>query len=261
MVQLVFLGTAGGRFATIHQRRRTGGILVKGDIQMHIDPGPGALRSAWHFGEDPTRTRVIFVSHSHTEHYSDAEVLIEAMTDGGWNPRGTLLAARSVVEETGGMGPSISRYHRGLVGSERVLVPGDRMEVDGFDIEATPTVHTDPSGVGLKLHTEHGAISFVSDTSYSEDVAISHMDAKVLVLNVTIRREIGGAKHLTPEKAAEFIVSVGPELAVITHMGKQILKDGPDELARSLQEQTGVNVLAADDGTVLDVAEDIKKVR
>ncbi len=252
MVQIVFLGTAGGRFATFLQTRRTGGILVKGDVQMHIDPGPGALRAAWHFGEDPTNTRVIFVSHSHTEHYSDAEVMIEAMTDGGWNPRGTLLAARSVIEGIDGMGPSISRYHRGMVDSESVVEPGLTYQVDGMEMVATPTDHTDPSGVGLKLRTDSGVISFVSDTALSEEVINAHSEARLLILNVTIVKDIGAAKHLTPENAAEFISAIKPELAVITHMGKHIIQDGPDELAKMLASRTGVPVVAADDGMDLE---------
>nr|WP_243687165.1 MBL fold metallo-hydrolase [Methanobacterium formicicum] len=71
-------------FATITQRRMTGGFRIDGidGKNLHLDPGPGALVRSYQFGVNPLKLHGILVSHSHTDHYSDAEVLIEAMTRG-----------------------------------------------------------------------------------------------------------------------------------------------------------------------------------
>ena len=80
------------------QARATGGIHVQADENMHIDPGPGALIAMKKYNLDPTKTRTLIVSHCHTDHYSDAEVLVEAMTNGGTQKRGSIYGSESVIK-------------------------------------------------------------------------------------------------------------------------------------------------------------------
>ena len=44
-MKLTFLGSGGGRFATITQKRMTGGFRIDDidGMNIHVDPGPGAL--------------------------------------------------------------------------------------------------------------------------------------------------------------------------------------------------------------------------
>ena len=79
-MKLIFLGTGGGRFSAINQRRMTGGFRIDnlGGKNYHVDPGPGALVRTYQFGLDPRNINGVFVSHAHTDHYNDAEILIEA---------------------------------------------------------------------------------------------------------------------------------------------------------------------------------------
>jgi len=111
-VEIIFLGTGGGRFATITQKRRTAGIrIISEALNLHLDPGPGALVHSVNEGLDPQKIGAIFVSHSHPDHYTDAEVLIEAMTRGMTRKRGVLAAAKSVLSGNDVCEPSISKYH------------------------------------------------------------------------------------------------------------------------------------------------------
>ncbi|MBP9967914.1 MAG: MBL fold metallo-hydrolase, partial [Methanobrevibacter sp.] len=83
-MKITFLGTGGGRFSAISQRRMTGGFRIDNlnGKNYHVDPGPGALVRTYQFGFDPRNLDGVFVSHAHTDHYNDAEILIEAMTRG-----------------------------------------------------------------------------------------------------------------------------------------------------------------------------------
>ena len=55
-LELVFLGSGGGRFATVTQKRRTGGIRILGDkVNVHLDPGPGGLIYSLEAGLDPQK--------------------------------------------------------------------------------------------------------------------------------------------------------------------------------------------------------------
>ena len=74
-MKLTFLGSGGGRFSAISQRRMTGGFRIDnlGGKNYHIDPGPGALVRTYQFGFDPRNLSGVIVTHSHTYHYNDAE--------------------------------------------------------------------------------------------------------------------------------------------------------------------------------------------
>jgi len=77
---MTFLGTGGGRFATVYQVRNTGGIYIEAGVNIHLDQGPGTIINLNRLGIDPARTDGVLVSHCHPDHYADAEVLIEGMT-------------------------------------------------------------------------------------------------------------------------------------------------------------------------------------
>ena len=51
-MKLTFLGSGGGRFATISQKRMTGGFRIDdfGGKNYQIDPGPGALVRSYQYG-------------------------------------------------------------------------------------------------------------------------------------------------------------------------------------------------------------------
>ncbi|MDG6221546.1 MAG: MBL fold metallo-hydrolase, partial [Candidatus Thermoplasmatota archaeon] len=112
MTRITFLGTGGGRFSTITQRRATGGILVEDGNRLHIDPGPGALVHLVAKGFDPQKLDGVLVSHCHPDHYNDAEILVEAMTSGGNKKRGLLLGSVSVMEGIDGFSAAVSPYHQ-----------------------------------------------------------------------------------------------------------------------------------------------------
>ncbi|MGZ7095995.1 MAG: MBL fold metallo-hydrolase, partial [Methanobacterium sp.] len=106
-MELTVLGSGGGRFATITQRRMTGGLRIDGidGKNIHIDPGPGALVRTYQFGLNPLKLDAVLVSHSHTDHYNDAEVLIEAMTRGMTRNKGAVFGSKSVIEGYKQFGP------------------------------------------------------------------------------------------------------------------------------------------------------------
>jgi len=246
-VQLQFIGTGGGRFATIYQTRSTGGFILRDGCTVHVDPGPGALSNMSRAGIDPARTDAILVSHCHPDHYSDAEVLVEGMTCGGIKNNGLVIGSRSVMQGIEGMGPGISRYHQSMVAQAKVACSGDSMTYCGLRIDFTPTLHTDPSGVGMVFHSSAGRISYVSDTHLRQDVVSAHEGARILLLSVTRPSNARVRCHLCTEDAIEFIEAVRPEVAVLTHMGVRMVQTGPEKEARFIARETGVRTVAAKD--------------
>ena len=113
-MKITFLGSGGGRFSAISQRRMTGGFRIDnlGGKNYHIDPGPGALIRTYQFGFDPRNLSGVVVTHAHTDHYNDAEILIEAMTRGMTRHFGTIVGCESVLNGFEKWGPCISSYHQ-----------------------------------------------------------------------------------------------------------------------------------------------------
>ena len=258
MTLITFLGTCGGRFATIYQSRSTGGIFIQDSVNIFIDPGPGAIMRMKEVKIDPTIIDLLLVSHCHPDHYTDVDVLIEAMTKGCTQKRGTIIASQSVIEGTEGFQPQASNYHLSHLENVFVAKPKENFSVGTLNITATPTIHTDPSGVGFKIHTKNGTITYTSDTSVNDDIIDSYTDSRLLILALTTPRGIKLHHHLSPEDAVSILKKVPPEKALLTHFGLRALNVGPDSIAEWIQEKSGIDTIAAQDGMNVEMGEKIE---
>lgn len=252
MLELIFLGTGGGRFATITQKRRTGGIRIISEqegINMHIDPGPGALVYSLEMGLNPQKIRAIFVSHSHLDHANDAEPLIEAMSEGTTKKRGVLVAARSVLRGNDICESSISRYHQAM--PERVIeaTVGSSFEVDGIEVTVCKAVHSDPDAVGFRFKVkDFGSFAYIPDSEYFSDVSKFYSGLRLLILSVLRPSGQPWEGHMTTDDAIKIIAETAPEMALITHFGMQMILKGPEREAELIENKTGVPTRAAIDG-------------
>src|SRR5580700_6802382 len=98
---ILFLGSGGARFVVARQLRASGGMWMRfGATQIHVDPGPGALvRALSHVPPcNPRELDAIVLSHKHLDHSGDVNVIIEAMTSGGFHRRGAVLAPLDAFE-------------------------------------------------------------------------------------------------------------------------------------------------------------------
>lgn len=254
---MVFIGTGGGRFATIYQTRSTGGFILDDGVRMHIDPGPGALTNMSKAGIDPALTEAILISHCHPDHYSDGEVLIEGMTLGGIKKRGLIGGSESVMHGIDGIGPGISRYHQSMAQESTILKVGGSLSYRDLKVDFTPTLHTDPTGVGMVFHTSQGKISYVGDTHMKENVVQAHQGARVLLLSVTRPSKARVQCHLCTEDAIEFVEATQPEVAVLTHLGVRMIQAGPEKEADKIAAITGVRTVAARDLMEMTVGNEV----
>ncbi len=244
MASLTFLGTGGGRFVILNQRRYSGGLWLDLEATISLDPGPGALIRALQYGKNPQKLDAVFVSHNHLDHYNDAELMIEAMTRGMRQKRGTLVINKAGLDY-------ISEYHRGFT---EVLTPepGDLFEINGMQVQALPTKdHAD--GVGYKFFSSEGVVAYSADTGYSENLVPYYKGAKILILNTIFPASKEIDVHLNTRTAGLLVKAAGPDLALINHFGMTILNAGPEKEAKNIEDATGVRTLAAIDGMSIDL--------
>ena len=253
-MKIIFLGTGGGRFSAINQRRMTGGFRIDnlGGKNYHIDPGPGALVRTYQFGLDPRNIDGVFVSHAHTDHYNDAEILIEAMTRGMTQDQGHVIGSKSVISGYEKWGPCISSYHQSK-SKILELEEGDVRTFNNCLIKATPTSHGDPVGIGFQIDFKGFKISYTSDTAYFPELSKAHENADILIVSVLRPggRAIKG--HMCSSGFVKLINEVKPKLAIMTHMGLKMISNNPIAEAKRITRMTRVKTLAAFDGMSLDI--------
>ncbi|MEM3420997.1 MAG: MBL fold metallo-hydrolase [Candidatus Hadarchaeum sp.] len=261
MVTVVFLGSGGGRFQMVGQYFKTGGFRIHTGVKVHVDPGPGALLLTHQYGLSPLDLDGIVVTHCHPDHYTDTEVLIEAMTKHSTKKRGSLICSRSVIDGVGDYGPAVSRYHQRK--PEKLLIPnnGEKIQLNDLELEAVPAKHSDPTTFGIIFHTDDGAIGYTSDTQYFEEIARYYDGIRILIANVTRPLSMRIPWHLCSEDLIKILTEVKPELAVMIHMGMMFLKHEPQSEAERIKSETGVETIPGQVGLRVDMNDKIKITR
>ncbi|MGD8505433.1 MAG: MBL fold metallo-hydrolase [Candidatus Bathyarchaeota archaeon] len=259
-IELIFLGTGGGRFATITQKRRTGGIrFLSKNFNIHLDPGPGALVYSLEAGLDPQKITGVLISHCHPDHCNDAGVFIEAMTRGMTRKRGLLAAAHSVLEGNDGCEPCLSRYHQTMPQLVVDAKPEVSFSIADLRVIATKAKHSDSSTVGFRFETtDVGDIAYTSDTEYFEGIGKSYKNVRLLLLCAMRPAGSPWEGHMTTEDAVKIIDEANPEMAVLTHFGMKMIFKGPAHEADFIQEKTGVPTIAASDRMRVSMSEKIQ---
>jgi phosphoribosyl 1,2-cyclic phosphodiesterase len=254
-----FLGTGGGRFVMITQKRRTAGIRIIGEaVNLHLDPGPGALVHSIDQRLSPEKVRAVLVSHCHPDHYTDAEIFIEAMTRGMTRKQGLLAAPKSVLEGSDVCEVSISSYHQQMVEQRIEAKPGLEFRVGPVDILTTGARHTDPDAVGFRFKTKFGDFAYTSDTEYFKEIAKYYVNVRLLALCVMRPSGKPWKGHMSTEDAITIISEAHPERALMTHLGMRMLLQGPEKEAKIIQDKTGVPTIAAVDGMTVDFGETVE---
>jgi phosphoribosyl 1,2-cyclic phosphodiesterase len=253
--EILFLGTGGARFVVARQIRASGGMWMRfGQTQLHVDPGPGALvRALAHVPPcNPRELSGIVLSHKHLDHANDVNVMIEAMTSGGFRRRGTLLAPQDALEGE----PVVLPYAQRFV--ERIDVAKERGGPYRIgEVEVRASIRHVHAVETYGLHFQHGdrTVSYLPCGRYFEGLADDYAAHKpdVLVINVLRYRDSMDVDHMTFDQARRVIAIVRPRVAVMQHFGTKMLEQNPQRLARELEDELGLRVIAAHDNMRLDV--------
>lgn len=246
-----FLGTAGARFVMMQQLRSSAGTILSLDgKQLLLDPGPGTLVRC-----TASRPKIaagaldaIMLSHRHVDHSTDVNVMMEAMSEGGFKKRGALFAPTDCLE---GEDPVVLRYVRDYIQRVVTLHAHTQYEINGLRFCTSGRHIHAAETYGLRFESSVGRISFLIDTEFFPELLEWYAGARVLVINVVRFKEANDGRviqHLCLADAKHIIAAIKPETAILTHFGATMLRNKPWELAEQLTREIGVKVLAASDG-------------
>jgi ribonuclease BN (tRNA processing enzyme) len=251
--KIIFLGTGGDSFVIGKQIRAAGGIILQvDDLQFHIDPGPGALINAAQHHISLRENTAVFVSSAHVNQCNDVNVVIDAMTYGGMDKRGVLVANKTVVNGSEAIKPYLTESHKNYLERIIVLDEGQKLAIEDVEVNAIATNNAfDPHTIGFKFYTPDFVLGYTSTTAYSKELIKAYQGCDVLILNVLNPGEEKGEGHLNTEEAKKIIMKINPKLAVLNNFGIRMIKADPLYEAREIQKETGIQVLAAKDGMIV----------
>ncbi len=247
---ITFLGTAGARFVVTSQLLASGGMwLSLSGTEILLDPGPGCLVQATKRKLRAYKLSAIILSHRHLDHSADVNIMIEAMTRGGFRPRGRLFAPADALENE----PVIFSYLRNFLDGIEVLREGGSYSVGNVSFE-TPLRHIHPvETYGIIFKTAEHTFSYITDGRYSDSLGQKYR-GELLIINVVLL-EPRPIDHLSVADAERIISEIKPRAAILTHFGMNLWRARPWEVAQRMTEKTGIRVIAARDGMKFDLAQ------
>lgn len=246
-----FLGTAGARFVVMKQLRASGGLWFTLDgTHVLVDPGPGALIRCLTSRPklDPQDLEGIILTHRHLDHSNDINIMIEAMTNGGFKKKGVVFAPRDALEGD----PVILKYARDQVNKIEILKEKGVYQVGNISFETPIRLRHGVETYGINFRGKTSSISLITDTDYFTGLA-SHFTGDILIINVVMLQDKNTIEHLCLQEAEQIIEVNKPRLAILTHFGMGMVKAKPWEIAEHLTKKLGVTVIAARDGMQIDI--------
>ena len=255
---ITFLGTGGARFMIITQILASGGMWLNlGGTEILLDPGPGCIVHATKRQMPIEKLSAIVVTHRHLDHSADVNIMVEAMTRGGHEKHGALYTPADALEGE----PILFSYLRDRLDTIEHLEAGRSYTIGDVTMTA-PVRHIHPvENYGLVFHTPRHSISYVSDTSYFDELP-DHYRTELMIINVVFTEPRHQADypdtpvdHLSIPEVERLVKEVQPKAVLLTHFGMGVWRLDPQKVAEGLTEKTGVRVMAATDGMEFDLAE------
>ncbi len=239
----------------LNQLRRSGGFWLKLDgVNILQDPGPGSLVMVHQLRLKPRNLDAIILSHRHIDHSNDVNVMVEAMTMGGFHPRGKLIVPSDCLDSD----PVVLQYIRPFVEITEIKkdmkIALGSIKID-FPIQNIHPVET----YGAIYTFVSGRLGYIPDTEYFPELVGAYRGVDFLIMNVVRMMTDKKIRHLNMDDAAALINEIRPRLALLTHFGLQVLKSSPELQARNISEKTGVDVRAAYDGMSIKFEEITRK--
>ncbi|MCD6452860.1 MAG: MBL fold metallo-hydrolase [Dehalococcoidales bacterium] len=247
---ITFLGTGGARVMVSQQILASGGLWLNLDgTEILIDPGPGSIVQSTRRRLRARRLEAIILSHRHLDHAADTNIMVEAMTQGGFNRHGWLFAPADAL----GSEPVLFSYLKSYLEGVETLEAGKTYSIGKVSF-TTPVRHIHPvETYGMVFTTPRHTFSYIADTAYFDGLCRSY-SSELLIINVVFVEPHPPVAHLSVPDVKRIITQISPKVAIITHFGMSMWRAKPWQIAQQLSQETRVRVIAARDGMRFDLS-------
>ncbi len=231
-------------------------ILASGGLWLNLsgteillDPGPGCIVQSTKRKLRGYKLSAIILSHRHLDHSADVNIMVEAMTQGGFKHRGRLFAPADALESE----PVIFSYLKDYLEGIEVLQEGKSYSVGNISF-TTPIRHIHPvETYGVVFRTAEHTFSYIADTRYFDGLCHSY-GGELLIINAVFLEPLP-IDHLSMPDAKHIIMELKPKVAIITHFIMRTWQAKPWEVAERLSQESGVRVIAARDGMKFELSQ------
>jgi len=228
----------------------SGGLwLSLGGTEILLDPGPGCIVQTTKRKLRAEKLSGIILSHRHLDHSGDVNIMVEAMTQGGFKPHGQFFAPSDALDTEPVLYSYLKDFLEGVV-----LLQSSKSYTIGNISFSTPVRHIHPvETYGLLFEASGHTFSYIADTRYFDDLPRLYA-SELMILNVVFLQDKPPADHLTTSDVKRIITEAKPKAAILTHFGMGMWRAKPWEIAQRLTQETGVKVIAARDGMKFDLS-------
>jgi phosphoribosyl 1,2-cyclic phosphodiesterase len=231
----------------------SGGLWLNlNSTEILVDPGPGCIVQSTKRKLRAEKLSAIILSHRHLDHSADINIMVEAMTKGGFHCHGWLFAPADALETE----PVIFSYLKDYLDGIEILKEGNSYSIGDISF-TTPIRHIHPvETYGMLFRTPERTFSYIADSRYFDGLCRNY-GGKLLIINV-VRLEANPDypfDHLSVPDAEHIITELKPKVAILTHFGMTVWRARPWEVAEKLSQRTGVRVIAARDGMRFDLSQ------
>jgi ribonuclease BN (tRNA processing enzyme) len=252
-MKLFFLGTAGGRTVTFKRIRNSGGFLIREKRTLiHVDPGPGAFVYFFNTPYEPWKDlNGVVLSHLHLDHSADVNTILESATESGKRKGVKLLAPKDALE---GEKRVVLPYIQSMVKIE-ILEPQKEFQIGDIGVKVLHRHnHHKVEVYSLEFSSEGKSIVYIPCGKF-EEYWLEYLPEGVdlMIFNATFYRKRPKIEHLSVSDVERIILEKKPKKALLTHYSLEMLQKNPLKVAKKLTEKTGVETVAADDMSLIEV--------
>jgi ribonuclease BN (tRNA processing enzyme) len=208
------------------------------EARLLVDCGAGALQGLARAGLAWADLGHLVISHFHADHIGEIPSLIFALRHalemprraplGVWGPAGTARLFAAWAEALGSW-----LVEPGFDMAIHELLPGDSAGIDGLEVQAKKTPHTDES-LALRFEGGGSALGYTGDTGPSEGLGEFFRGVDLLLAECSLPDDLVADFHLSPTRLARLATEAAVRRLAVTHVYPQLRRlDVPGLIRRA----------------------------
>ncbi|MCI8707843.1 MAG: MBL fold metallo-hydrolase [Lachnospiraceae bacterium] len=245
MDKIRFFGTTGSKELLYSNTLTPGGIYMEfGNKKFVIDPGPSTFgKFIQTYPGKIGELDAVILSHVHFDHSTDINAILEGMVGIESQKKGMLITSSSAYE---GETKVVHEYLKKMLGEICLVDKCPINRVGNIEIYAFEHQHG-IDNYGFKMKYGDKIVSLITDTRYFKELETAYAGSTTMIFNVPYDSVPVGKrlKHLCSADVSKMLQSIQPDRVILTHFGESMYETGPEIVAKRLQEDSGIEVLAA----------------